>query len=248
MFYEPEHMGTHDYFKIDNYTDLSFPLHLHQCFELIYVEHGQMTVTVDRHPFNLTAGQSILIYPHQVHSLACDRSRVTILIFSPLFTPDLPTDVLPLLPLFPIEKNRIEQLKSTKQPTRQKGLLYLIYADMEQQTSFSSRSSRQTNLLERIFLYVDSHYADACSLADTAKALGYDPCYLSRYFKKQVGYSFSEYLTAYRLSRACYLLKTTERTILDCAMSAGFTGLRNFNLCFRKQYSLSPSAYRKASR
>ena len=55
MFYEPEHMGTHDYFKIDNYTDLSFPLHLHQCFELIYVDHGQMTVTVDRHPFNLTA-------------------------------------------------------------------------------------------------------------------------------------------------------------------------------------------------
>ena len=248
MFYELEHMGTHEYFKIESYADLTFPLHLHQCFELIYVDQGRMTVTVDRQAFELETGQSILIYPHQVHSLSCDHSRVTILIFSPLFVPDLPTDHLPLCPVFLLDESQITQLKTTEQSTRRKGLLYLIHADLETQTEFSPHTPRQTNLLERIFLHVDSHYTDSLSLSGLAKALGYDPSYLSRYFKKQVGYSFSEYLTAYRLSHACHRLKTTDCTVLDCAMSAGFTGLRNFNLCFRKQYGLSPSAYRKASR
>lgn len=248
MFYEYEHIGSQDYFKAEQYQNLNFPLHLHQCFELIHVDRGTMAVTVDGQTYSLQANQSILLCPHQLHSLSCTRSLVTVAIFSPLLLPDIPTDRLPNKPVFAADPTQVRQLRTTAHRNERKGLLYLIYASLERMSTFRARPSSTHGLLERLFRHIDTHFAEDCSLSATAAALGYTPSYLSRFFKKQVGTSYSDYLCTYRLGHACYLLRTTDDTVLNCAIAAGFTGLRNFNLCFRQQYGLSPSAYRKASR
>ena len=51
MFYQLEHIGTVNYFKKEVGENFNYPLHLHQSFELIYLDEGEMTVTVNNTPY-----------------------------------------------------------------------------------------------------------------------------------------------------------------------------------------------------
>jgi len=46
------------------------------------------------------------------------------------------------------------------------------------------------------------------------------------------------------LSHACYLLKNTAQSVLQCALDSGYTSLRSFNRNFKAQFGISPSQYR----
>ena len=53
MFYQYSHSGSPDYLKMERDKNFSFPSHLHQCFEIVVVCSGQMTVNVDEKSFVL---------------------------------------------------------------------------------------------------------------------------------------------------------------------------------------------------
>jgi len=50
------------------------------------------------------------------------------------------------------------------------------------------------------------------------------------------------------LESAIELLKNTNDSILEIALSSGFQSVRNFNDFFAKSLNTTPSKYRKASR
>ena len=53
-----------------------------------------------------------------------------------------------------------------------------------------------------------------------------------------------DYLAQYRVAHAQRLLATTDRTVLDIAMEAGFTSASRFYVTFQKITGKSPRAYR----
>jgi YesN/AraC family two-component response regulator len=56
---------------------------------------------------------------------------------------------------------------------------------------------------------------EECTLAALAAAIKYDMTYLSKFFVRNVGISFTEYVHQIRTSHACYLLQNTDKTILQ---------------------------------
>lgn len=82
MFYQFQHFGLSEYFCKEYEKNFSFPSHLHQSFEFITVLSGEMNITVDRKLYVLTKGESLLIFPHQIHSLSSKKSKHMLCIFS----------------------------------------------------------------------------------------------------------------------------------------------------------------------
>ena len=53
MLYQYSHFGTAEYFRKEYGENFSFPVHLHNSFEIITVLSGEMTVTVDDSDYTL---------------------------------------------------------------------------------------------------------------------------------------------------------------------------------------------------
>ena len=82
MFYQTQHFGLSEYFHKETGTNFSFPMHMHHSFELITIIEGSMTVIVGNDKYELKKGESILVFPEQLHSLESSESKHILFIFS----------------------------------------------------------------------------------------------------------------------------------------------------------------------
>ncbi len=251
MFYEFNHLGSPDYLKIEKGRDFSFPLHLHQCFEIIIILSGEMRITVDGKDFLIKEKQAAFIFPNQIHSLDSTSSEHILCIFSPNLVRAYANKVSDKLPqnceFKPDEYlvNALARLDESSSSADKKGVLYSLCGQFDRSAVYDKRKIENGNLLFRIFSFVETNFANDCSLSNLSKTIGYDYSYLSRYFRKAIGISFNTYVTHFRLSHACYLLENTAFPILQCAYDSGFVSLRNFNRCFKENLGISPTQYLK---
>jgi AraC-like DNA-binding protein len=69
---------------------------------------------------------------------------------------------------------------------------------------------------------------------------------LSRTFKKETGFGFSEYLNLYRLKRADMLLRERrDMRVVDVAMQCGFNDSNYFSKVYKKMFGVSPKQAQK---
>jgi AraC-like DNA-binding protein len=69
----------------------------------------------------------------------------------------------------------------------------------------------------------------------------------SRWFKREIGRTFSEYINDARCSAACDRLMRTDASIARIAGECGFSTLSNFNAQFRRRYGRTPREFRLAT-
>lgn len=60
-----------------------------------------------------------------------------------------------------------------------------------------------------------------------------------------VGMSIKEFILNMRLKRSAYLLEKSDLTIAEIAYQTGFNNAKYFSVCFKKQFELSPSDFKK---
>lgn len=96
----------------------------------------------------------------------------------------------------------------------------------------------------KIMKYISTCYHDNISLADVAAVVNLSPNYISQVFKKATGSTFSHYLTNLRIDHAKKLLSTTDISINDISLQAGFNDYFYFLKTFKKYTGKTPSEYR----
>ena len=247
MFYELSHIGSVDYFKKLYCKNLSFPPHIHNCFELAVCLSGEMQISVDETVHILKKGEAVLIFPHQLHSFSSDESKNMICIFSQKLVSEYYKSHAALKPIsnkFIPYKDFILALDNYKDNYRHlfiKGLLYLICDSFDSKAEYIQHTNK--SLLEKIFLFVNENFTCDCSLNAVASNMGYNASYISRYFKKCVGINLCDYVNIVRLGNVCYLYENSDGTILTFALDSGYDSLRTFNRNFKKFYGVSPREY-----
>ncbi len=251
MFYQYAHFGKSDYFLKEYGTDFSFPAHLHFCFECIVVTEGEMTVTLNGKPERLAAGEAVFVLPNRLHALTSHGSKHMLCIFAPELVTYFWEKVRAKTPVSyrfrPSSEilSALNQMKEGADVIYKKGILYLLCAEFDRGRAYLSDGKEEKDLLPAIFRYVEGHYTASCTLSNLSNAVGYEYGYLSRYFKKRTGVSFTEYLNRYRLNRACYYLTNTDKTVLDISLSVGYDSLRSFTRNFKKLFGITAVEYRK---
>lgn len=78
-----------------------------------------------------------------------------------------------------------------------------------------------------------------------ARHLSTNETYLSRYFNRQLGVSFPEYVNACRLDKAEVLLVQTNDSVIAISEQVGFQTLSTFYLVFNARHQMPPSQWRK---
>lgn len=250
MFYQSQHFGISEYFCKEYGENFNFPLHLHQSFEFILVISGEMKVTVDNNVYHLSKGESVLILPSQLHSLSSSNSRHMLCIFSSELVKTYASKVLnkkPLNNLFSLNNyliDALDKLSDKSSTIEKKGVLYSVCAEYDKKAEYIKRPSCDESLLHHIFEFVEENYAADCDLHHLTNNTGYSYSYLSRYFKKTTGISFNTYKNRCRINNACYLLKNSNYSILQCALDSGYKSVRSFNRNFKNTLGITPVEYK----
>ena len=100
-------------------------------------------------------------------------------------------------------------------------------------------------VIDNIKSYIEDNLEFDIRISHIAKLFHYNEQYLGRFFKRETGKSFSDYINLRRLKKAQYLLGNSDNSILDIANKVGFNNVTYFNRIFKRTYGITPSEYRK---
>jgi two-component system, response regulator YesN len=98
-------------------------------------------------------------------------------------------------------------------------------------------------LIRKIKAYVEEHYSSAC-LNDVAEIVHMNPYYVSAYFKKKTGHSFSAYINEVKMKKAAEYLANPYYKTYQISELIGYGNPKNFSKAFKAFYGKTPREFR----
>lgn len=108
----------------------------------------------------------------------------------------------------------------------------------------SEETETQSGYVEQAIQFMKSEYMNSITISDLALHLGIDRSYFSSIFKEQIGVSPGKYLSNLRLTYAAELLTKHGKSPTTAAFSCGYADIYHFSKAFKKEFGLSPRAYK----
>ena len=218
----------------------------------IYVAEGEVLVEVDGVPFLCQAGQLLLI-PQQTPFAI--RFYLNAVGYTGGFAPSILSDTKPLRYLSaPLHQGfwfdegvfmgellnmLANSFEKGDRVFVEKGLdLLLCRIRPAQETAFPAAVSQ---FLESVF----NPGQMPGTIASYAAEIGISENYLSRLVKNATGRSVGAWIDIVRIQRAKRLLAETRLSIIDIAAAVGIEDQSYFSRLFKRETSLTPSAFRK---
>lgn len=123
-------------------------------------------------------------------------------------------------------------------------LLTILEYRLPEENTTPSGTPLTLPIMEAVY-YMETHYAEDLTIERVAGISSYSVAYFSRLFKKQLGKSYSEYLSHIRIKNVSRLLLNTDKSITEIAIETGYQYPGNLSAAFRQKTGLSPQQYRK---
>lgn len=244
--------------------------HWHNSFEIIYLLDGSLQVELENTPYLLQKDDFILIHPRRIHSTACKtyNSAIVLQISFLFLQENIPEFQNILFSCTPADVSagnaeaagRVrENLKLLlKLYHKQPGgyllkvrsvlfdLLFVLYQSfhIRQQGRFVL-SEKYLQRLEQITSYVKKHYSEEITLPEVSKEVGLNPEYFSRFFKKYMSVTFTQYLNTIRLEHCCHEIVNSDCSISCISERNGFHNYKLFAKLFQYHYGCTPREKRK---
>jgi AraC family transcriptional regulator len=102
--------------------------------------------------------------------------------------------------------------------------------------------------LVRVLEYIEAHLSDRLDLRVLSREAGISPFHFAALFSKAVGASPHRHVQHLRLEAAKAMLRDTDKSTLDIALTCGFANASHLAAAFRRQFSQSPTEYRSSQR
>ncbi len=102
--------------------------------------------------------------------------------------------------------------------------------------------------LKKVLNYIQENYSKKIYISELAREANVSKDYFSKIFKSITGKTPVEYLTTYRIHKACNLLAATDLSVLEIALTVGFEDVSFFVKTFKKFLGDTPKAYRQSHR
>lgn len=253
MFHQPTNSTGNYSYNGYLYHRTMYKMHFHRNYELISVVKGEVWVKTAHLEKMLTEGEMLIVPPNEPHSFTVyeNSSKVWVgvfsedhipafskklrgVCFSPFFCPERVWSFLCDQLFLKPETDLFERI----------GCLYLACAACERYAE-KLPSREEADLIFQILSYIDQHFRENLTLAEIAKALGYEYHYFSTLFYTYFSVHFREFLNTYRFEYACEQMEKREKNLTEIALESGFGSIRSFNRVFRKQSGKTPREYLK---
>ncbi len=244
---------------INNNIDIG--VHFHSQIEIYLICSGQVEALINDKRRILSEGEIAVSFSYDAHGYRSVGSAEAIYLI-------VPTDAFPDLSTYlsgkqlgspfiddPSVYERVltamNGILSTDNELTARGWIYVIFGTIFSLGTVCERQKPregQTRLGAELLIYVGKHFREELTLGDLGEHFGYNPSYLSRYFRDTFGISFGKYLTTLRLREAVLLLRRGDRTVTECALESGFGSIRSFYRCFYDEFKCTPKEYLKGEK
>ena len=136
--------------------------------------------------------------------------------------------------------------KNPSNEMRMIGFLYLFLSELVSNNEVRVKQySSEHSYLEKAMRYIQRNFCEMISVDDIAEFVGISRSHLYRIFMKNTGMSPNEYLSSYRINKACGMLRDSNLKINEIASSVGIQDQLYFSRVFKKHKGISPSRYLK---
>ncbi len=96
--------------------------------------------------------------------------------------------------------------------------------------------------------YAHAQFLERPSLRELGKIAGVSPEHFNREFRRLYRVNAAQYIRRLRLEWAAERLRNDEESLAEIASAAGFADQSHFTRWFKRQFGITPAAYRAASR
>lgn len=249
------------------------PPHWHDAIEIVYMQEGELTFTIEQQIYHLISGQCILVNPNIIHATKCTAPNKAIIFQIPvnflenyipnvrqlLFTiTDPETDSI-LRTKLDLLKQTLEKMQLINDLKPDGGILrfnsllfevlFQLYHNFSVQVFHADVTGKNKALkrLAPVLNYTAKHYNQPISIEEIAGVAALQPRYFCRFFKKCMGVTFLEYQNELKLSYIYQDLLSTDDKISSILERHGFTNYKLFRRMFAKHFSATPSRVRKGT-
>ncbi|TVY11743.1 helix-turn-helix transcriptional regulator [Paenibacillus cremeus] len=98
-------------------------------------------------------------------------------------------------------------------------------------------------LLQPVLEHVERHLSEKIEMEEVSELANMSYSYFSKFFKKTIGFTFTEYVNRQRIIRAEQLLLTTTQTITDIAEAIGIENMAHFYELFKRYNGCTPKQF-----
>lgn len=234
--------------------------HYHASFELYYMKEGKCNYFIDDCLYTVSAGDVILIPDGTIHRTNypnAPHTRMLINFDKNFITPEILSAAISLGYFYSNKsmKQRIEAILTNIEreygrsdemsPHALKTYTEELFLVMIRNRAENGEARESGGAVESAVRYIKENYMNEVKLSSLAEKLNISPEHLSRIFKKDTGFGFSEYLTLYRLQRAEKMLfNEPGRSVGEIAYFCGFNDSNYFSYRFKERYGIPPTKAR----
>ena len=99
--------------------------------------------------------------------------------------------------------------------------------------------------IDKVVDWLHAHLAEPLRAEDAARIAHISPAAFSRFFKRELGKTFTDYLNDARCSAAAMALRQTTQPVARIAQDCGFATASHFNVQFKRRYGVGARGYRE---
>ncbi len=108
--------------------------------------------------------------------------------------------------------------------------------------------AKERDMMQQIVEYIMDNLEKDINLEECARHFNYNANYLSRWFKKKMGVTYTDFITGKKMELCRQLLVDSDISVGELAERFGYSSPQNFIRVFKKYTMLTPGQYRKSER
>ena len=238
--------------KSATFVDKKFPFHFHQSWSLAFIEYGSENIAFTDTNFLVSKNALQLIPPYSIHKNWNNKNNVWT--YKALYISDdviknvakkinIDYSYLASFPYFITYCNRefkINEVSIFKTIEN----LFLDTLNTENKSHFNRNTDQS---FDDILYYLAVNYNQTITLERLEKEFKVNKFKLQKSFKKNIGLTPSEYLTAIRIENSKKLFYT-DTPLVEIALESGFYDQSHFTHNFKKYVGVTPGSYKKNSK
>lgn len=258
--------------KMDSYNyDCIRTLHSHaDTIEIVLVETGSTTFTIDGNPLLVSEGDIAIFNSNIVHfenyskendvvcysfsfkSISIDGLRDNALIPDqsyPIIHSGIHfkkmlnlTNTMFSMLVFPLSEQ--EKILNHLSLAFINTLLCVIN-DNSSTENPNNHKQKDNEICQEIISYINNNFSEDLSIQTLSNTMNISPYHLCHIFKNYSGFSPIQYMIQRRLGEAQTLLEKTDYSATKIGMMVGFSNPSHFNAAFTKKIGMPPLAFRK---
>ncbi len=228
-------------------------------YELIYVDHGEMDVTVDDETHHMQKYDLMLYHPGQRHSLeTAEDSSCSYM--SIAFTMDTGIEGNLKNRVFHTRKDMYQTISKFMKAIQEntplnmelamlhlKEILILLYQFDGDKKPAGQETTLQSHyddtMLNEIVVFIHNNVYASYTVEDLCQKFSISRSSLQALFRANLGMTPKQYISELKLNEAKKLIAQHEHTISQVSDLLGFTSIHYFSRRFKSYFGIAPSEY-----